>query len=421
MEVKVLGWLKQNLRTRRDWGVALTAFTPLALVVGRAPADWAVSIVAILFLFDSIVRRQWTWAKQAWVAAALLLWAYSVIRAAFIQGDEGDGLLAAFVWLRYIVFAASMVEWTLAGEKGRRWLLTASLAAVLFLSVDGLIQYVFGEDILGHKLYGSDRLTGPYKRPTLGMTIANLFTPVIFWFLSRKQNLFSILLANVCYVTIFLSGDRMGLVFASTVMIVWFFALLCVSKKYILVIVLNICFLTLLFCFSPQVAERQIQSTAATAEALPSSPYGLVWKSAWQVGAAHPLFGVGMRQFRHACTDESYGPVINPRTGDMRCYTHPHNHYMEWFSEAGLVGLLGFIGFVVTIGIGLFRRLLSNEADFVLLGLSAMLGIRLIPFFVTTSFFNNWSAIPFWLALGWAMSYKLSPINFKFPCIFKKA
>ena len=233
-----------------------------------------------------------------------------------------------------------------AEEKGRLWLLTACLAAVIFLSVDGLIQYVFGRDILGHELYG-DRLTGPYKRPTLGMTIANLFTPVIFWLLSRKQNLKSIFLANACYAAIFLSGDRMGLVFASLVMIVWFLSLMCVSKRRLLALALNLCFFAVLFGFSPHLAERQIQSTAATAEALPSSPYGLVWKSAWHVGKAHPLFGVGMRQFRHACLDENFGPSIDPKSGASRCYTHPHNHYMEWFSEEGVVGLLGFVGFVV--------------------------------------------------------------------------
>jgi O-antigen ligase len=406
MKTKILTFIKENLRTRRDWGIALTAFVPIALVMGRAPADWVVSVVAVLFLFDSLVRRQADWAKEAWVAAALFLWAYSVVRAAFIPDDAGAGLFAAFAWLRYIVFAASVTRWTLADERGRLWLIYATIASVLFMSIDGLIQYAFGRDIFGHALYLGERLTGPFKRPIFGMTIANLFAPAVFWLLMRKQYLNSVLLANVCFAAIFLSGDRMAFYFAAVIMVTWMFFFMRAKAKLWWVLVLTLCFFAALINFSPRLATRQLQSTAETVETVVSSPYGLVWKSAWDVGKDHPLFGVGIHQFRKACRDERYGPVGVPSTNSERCHTHTHNAYLEWFSEGGVVGLLGFVGFVFTVGFGLLRRVASQKADVVLWGLAAMLGVRLLPFFITTSFFNNWAAIPFWLALGWAMSYK---------------
>ncbi len=404
MESKVLRWLKNNLRTRRDWGVALTALTPLAMV-GRAVADYTVSLTAILFLFDCVVCHRWNWIKKPWVVAALLLWAYSVLRAAFIEGDGGAGLFAAFVWLRYIVFAASMAEWTLSEERGRTWLFRSSIAAVLFLSVDGFIQHVFGYDVIGNERLDV-RLTGIYKRPILGITIANLFAPGIFWLLKRKQIVNSVLLTFVCFAAVFLSGDRMGLVLASAVMLVWGFFFVRNSQNRWKAFALIACFFLGLVAFSPKLTERQIQSTAMSAKHISSSAYGLVWESAWQVGKEHPFFGVGMRQFRVACPDERLGPIIDSATGYSRCYQHPHNAYMEWFAEGGFVGLLGFAGFALTVGFCLLRRLLSRESDLVLWGLSIMLAVRLMPLFISTGFFNNWSAIPLWLAIGWAMSYK---------------
>jgi O-antigen ligase len=413
MNTKILDWLKQNLKTRRDWGIALTALTPLAMI-GRAPADYTASAAAILFLFDSILRCEWKWMKQPWVIAALLLWVYSVVRAAFVS-DGGAGLFAAFVWLRYIVFAASVVEWTLAEKRGRSWLLYTTAGSVLFLSVDGLIQYVFGHDILGHGIWDNFRLTGIYTRPILGITIANLFAPAIFWLLDRKQIFLSILLADVCLAAVFFSGDRMGLVLAAFVMLVWIFFLMHIRAKRWRNLAATFCLFAVLISLphlSPtpiqSPIERQVQSTAAAAEDIGSSPYGLVWHSAWNVGKEHPFFGVGMRQFRVFCPDERFGPVLDPKTGAPRCYTHPHNPYMEWFSEGGIAGLLCFAGFVLTVTVGIGRRLHSRESDLILWGIAAMLAIRLMPLFISTSFFNNWSAIPFWLAVGWAMSYKVS-------------
>ncbi|MDD3371914.1 MAG: hypothetical protein PHE27_08845, partial [Alphaproteobacteria bacterium] len=91
--------------------------------------------------------------------------------------------------------------------------------------------------------------------------------------------------------------------------------------------------------------------------------------------------------------------------GNPRCFIHPHNAYLEWFAEEGIVGLLGFTCFVGIVFVSLARRLVANRDSLILWGLAATVGVRLMPLFVTTSFFNNWAAVPFWLALGWAMSF----------------
>jgi O-antigen ligase len=417
MNTKILGWLKDNLRTRRDWGIALIALTPLA-IIGRAVADYTASGAAVFFLVDCLLCRKWGWLKKPWIVAALGLWAYSVIRAMFIP-HGGAEVFAAFAWLRYIVFAASVSEWAITEERGRMWLFYSATAAVLFLSIDGFIQYIFGYDLVGHPIFEGTRLTSVYARPMLGITIANFFALAIFGLLERRKIIGSILLADLCLATAFLSGDRMGLILAALIGLIWFFFLMRVSVKRVRDGSLAVGLFIALVATAPHVTfrpapatpqqevssplERQIVSTAATAKKIGSSAYGLVWKSALAVGEANPFFGVGIRQFRVACLDERFGPVTDPATGILRCYTHPHNSYLEWFSEGGFVGLLGFAAFAATVLIGTLRKLWAREAGPVLWGLSALLAVRLMPLFISTSFFNNWSAIPFWLALGWVL------------------
>jgi O-antigen ligase len=396
-------------------GAALTALTPVALVVGRAAADVVVSAVAVLFLFDSLRQRRFEWAKQGWVAAALALWAYTVVRAAFVPFENG-GIVVALGWVRYILFAASLAKWALATERGRTWLLVSASAAVAFLSVDALIQYVLGQDLLGRPLQG-DRLTGIYKKPVLGMTIALLFAAPVFWLLQRKEVWKALLLADVCLVTVFLSGDRMGLILAAFVMMVWLFWLVKADARRWKYLLMSVAVFVGLVAAAPHLtqrqvkapSERQIGGTLATIKEMDNSPYALVWKSALNVGAHNPLFGVGIKQFRMACPDGRFGPEADAKTGYSRCYLHPHNAYMEWFAEGGAFGLVGFVGFVAVIAVSLWRRLWAPGADLILWGLAAVVGMRLMPLFVSTSFFHNWAAIPFWLALGWAMSYQPRP------------
>jgi O-antigen ligase len=406
----IIAWFRQNIKTRQDVAAFLTASTPVALAMERAPADSVVSITAVLFLCDSVARRNWGWVKQPWVATSLALWFYSVIRACFIPHGASN-IFAAFVWVRYIVFAASAATWILTEEKGRHWLARGVMASVLFLSIDALVQYIFGFDVIGHTKFQDFRLTATFNRPIVGITIANLFAPAIFWLLQKKQIRDAAVLAGLGFAAIFLSGERMALLLGLAIVAPWIYFLLRNHKNLWRGLIVVPCLLALLLVVAPLTAKRQIQSTVATIEHFGSSAYGLVWNSALEVGEDFPLFGVGIHQFRNVCPDPRYGPLIDPTSDRPRCFTHAHNIYLEWFSEGGLAGLLGFAGFVTTVFAGLIRRFRVHKDDIVLWGLAAMLTIRLAPFFVSTSFFNNWSAIPFWLYLGWAMSYRLRPVK----------
>jgi len=406
-------WLKNNTNTLESIGSLLIAATPIALVAGRAAADVAVSIAAILFLFDSIRNNRWSWAKEPWSIAALSLWAFGIAREGLLS-QGAYPITETLAWVRYIIFAASVKTWALATTQSRKRLLISTITAVAFLSADGLFQYIFGKDIFGRPRtelsnIGVFRLTGLYRRPILGITIANLFAPAIFWLLEEKKIKASATLAILCMTTVFLSGDRMGLMMAIAIMGVWGLLLIKEIRKKWMIAAIAVILSLALAVSAPDMAKRQIASTAKTITNLTSSAYWMAWKSAWDVGKDNLAFGVGIRQFRVTCPDEKYGPLIDEKTGYSRCYNHPHNIYMEWFAEYGIVGLIGMIALSATILAEIIRRIARGSTSPLLLGVGMMLAIRLLPVFASTSFFSSWSAIPFWLALGWAMSYPTIP------------
>jgi O-antigen ligase len=116
--------------------------------------------------------------------------------------------------------------------------------------------------------------------------------------------------------------------------------------------------------------------------------------------------------------DENYyiGPKYNFKKNDIlfanydfggRCNTHPHNIYMQFFSEIGILGFLFFFIMFCYVTIHLFKILFKflsgrflekNEKSKFFLMLSIFLAM--FPFFPSGSYFNNWMLIISYLPIG---------------------
>jgi O-antigen ligase len=87
---------------------------------------------------------------------------------------------------------------------------------------------------------------------------------------------------------------------------------------------------------------------------------------------------------------------------EERCYTHPHQIYVEWLVETGAIGFVGFLANIVLSSRNLISSLRRIDAlEYPLaVGASAALIVFLWPLRSSMSFFSNWNAILFWLMLG---------------------
>jgi O-antigen ligase len=109
-----------------------------------------------------------------------------------------------------------------------------------------------------------------------------------------------------------------------------------------------------------------------------------------------------MKNFRIACDD----PVIGlPEKLPMRCATHPHNRYLEFLTESGVPGFVGFVALVAAWGRRLWQGWHMQPRNVWLMGpMTAIVMVFLWPFGPTSSFFSNWFGVMFWVSLGWALA-----------------
>lgn len=395
-----LYWLHRTARF-------LTILCPLLIVAGPAPGDVAASIIAIFFLLHSALTRNWQWLQTRWVQLLLVLWVYMCARNLLLP--ETHAVLRSASWLRFPIFAAALAFWILPDAGTRDWLRKTLIAAVAFLAFDTLLQYATGSDLLGRESFpyqGGLRLTGPFGNPRVGVTILWLMFPAIFWCVGHAAPRIKVagaLLGIAAALAVFASGERMALL----LMIISFGAALLFLPRaryaMLLVAVVGLSIGWFMTHNNPKLQQRQVNATKEEVTAFGESAYGQTWKSSLHIGMAHPLIGIGSKQFQPVCKQPAYG-ATDDYSLRQRCPMHPHNLYLEWLVEYGLIGLGLFIAAVICWG----RLALTGWhvwwKEPLTTGLLITMGARLWPVSVVTSQFVSWSAVPFWLIAGWLLA-----------------
>jgi O-antigen ligase len=156
---------------------------------------------------------------------------------------------------------------------------------------------------------------------------------------------------------------------------------------------------------SPKLYHREVESTAHVIADLGSTHYGIIFGSALEIARDHPIFGVGMHNYERACLEPQYGPEKVGPDQLPRCPGHPHNFYLQWLAEGGVIGLGLFVAFAVLSLRELVRWRSANRDNLIFYGLAVSLALRFWPLTSGTSFFSSWSAAPLFLVLGWSLAY----------------
>jgi O-antigen ligase len=378
----------------------LVPLVPVALVSLSGVADVFCSVLGILFLLRAVMQRTVAGLDRPWVIVFLILWIYLCFRS-IVALRPGESLGEAAILLRYPVFAVAVSQ-VLRNADDRERLATVAAWSSLFLSVDAILQYCVGYDIVGQPQLGGVRLTGPSGKPRVGVTIAWLFLPPLLALVQRRQWLWAAALGCTSVLAIILSGERMALATLGLDGVGLLILLPQWRRPILAVFGAAAALLILVIAVEPAIYQREVASSLQIATRFDQSPYGVIWNSDVAIASEYPTFGVGMKNYRYVCPDPSFGPLF-PIPNYPRCSTHPHNYYVEWLIAGGIPSL---VAFVIAMGL-LLRDLLvhGDRRNLLFAGLVATILMRLWPLAPTTSFFLSWSAIPLFLVIGWALSY----------------
>jgi O-antigen ligase len=400
--------------------VALTLAVPLFLILGRGLADATMGVVSLAFLFRSWRNQDWTWAATQWFRVALVTTGYMVISAAFAEFETKDALISAIGWVRFPLFVMALTTWIWPQPQTQKYFMKWMIVLLVLICVDTWWQFLTGTSLSGNPQPDYvGRLTGPLKRMLVGVLLLRLSWPVIghafAWAVQQRHilraSLLPLALTAVIGMTILISGERVA--FALFALCAFFFA--CGAKQLRQLIfgcgIIGALAAVAIVLYTPSLNHRMLKDTDRVVSNLSQSAYTAVWTNGLVAWRYAPIMGIGPNNFVPMCEKlgKDSGFLNEQRDFDgMKCTRHPHNIYLEWAAETGLIGLALFLTMValwIRQTWQAFRR--ADDIGHYYQRLGCV--VALIPFFwplmSTMSFFSNWSAVIFW----WVLAVILSP------------
>ena len=402
---------------------------PALLISGAFLSDLGLSLVAILFLINSIKNNLKKYYNNYYFKF-FFIFCLILILSSLLSDNILISLKNSLFYFRFGIF--SLCFWYLL-EKNPfllKYLFISMLLCFSSLIVDGYIQFLFGKNLFGQALYNDYRVSSFFgSELILGSYMARFF-PILFAlfiFLDQsKKNKLILFFMTIVFILaeglIFISGERLALFFMNLSAV---FIILMIKEYKIYRLwtyILSLCLIIVLMSFFPNSKERFIDKTIYDFTRntddkvyIFSKPHNDMYITGYRIFLDNKFFGVGPRQFRNTCDQDKYN------VSEYSCETHPHNTYIELLSEAGILAFLLVAGLFIlicylSIKHFVFKLMWDKKGiinDFEVCLLSAIL-ISLWPFSPSGSFFNNWMSIVYYFPVGlllWQRAKSKNPIK----------
>ena len=395
----------------------LFLFIPLALVTGPFIPDLIVSLIALSTLIMLLTKKiKINLSKSKFLLVLLIFYFYLLFNSLIISNEVYHSLGNSLFYFRFILFFVGINYLFQSNFELSRKLFIVLIFTCIIISIDAIAQYLIGVNSLGYQ-YRDGRLSGLFGKELIIGSYMMKFLPILittYLLFDKNLNnkikyLFFISFFMIFFVII-ASGERAALL--SLILFIFLSSFIYLSfKKLIFFLVAFISLLSIFILSNEGTKQRYFYDFKDEVfyesekkniyDYIPKNHSGL-FQTSINIGKNNIIFGSGVNSFRFECSN--YRPYV--------CNTHPHNTYLQIFSELGLVGLV----FICILFLALFykylliytQRLKSNYPinTNVIMVIASI--VSFFPIMTNGNFFNNYLSILYFITLTFTFN-----VNFK--------
>ena len=162
--------------------VILFSLIPFFLITGPFLSDFAVSLIALLFLVYCFKKKNFTYFKNKYFYFFLIFWLYLLFNS-MINNFNIDSLKISFFYFRYGIFVVAIVSLLEVNDKFIKYFFYIIFICFVALIFDGFYEYFFEET--------SDRVSSFFNdEKILGSYLSRLW-PIFFglsiFFFNKKD------------------------------------------------------------------------------------------------------------------------------------------------------------------------------------------------------------------------------------------
>ncbi len=415
---------------------------PLFLITGPAIPDIVITLGVIFGIFYIFFEKEYeNFIKLNLFRISIIFW-LSLIFISFFSYNKTYSFQDSLIFIRFLLIPFFCYFVFFRDKKFFERLLLVLFIIVVFVSIDTLYQFVnytskdgFNEDLFGFKSNWYGRLTGPFGDeliPGSYLSKFGLFGFVCLISIKKLENniiiqsLYLSLIILVCYV----SGERMAFATFSLSLLLLFVFLDGYRKSIILSILIGALFIFLATYLHPfyndfnviestqyhqgkkiekffpcendteKICSKIINIQPSFFEVIrnfDTSAYGEIYLLSIKMFLDNPITGIGINNFQYLC---NYNELYKDMMINYECASHPHNIYIQWLTEGGLIVFISFILFLFF----LIKFIVNNTGDKKYKIISVMIIVIMFwPIMSTGSLTKNWFGVTTFFIIGLCM------------------
>jgi len=423
---------------------------PILLITGPALPDISITLCALFFLFNFIViKKDYNFLTDSFFLVSVIFW-FSIIFISFFAFNKTLSFQNAIIFVRLLIIPTIGYFLFLNNEHKLTNIIKIIFLCVVFVLIDTLFQFFnyrsevgFQNDILGFSSNWYGRLTGPFGNelvPGAYVSKFGLLGYLFFLFIKKNKylNFFEISYLSLIGLVCFASGERMAL---ATYFLALFFLLIFLKNKrfvFFSSISLSIFLITLTIFFHPFYNDYKVINSTHLHQGLTiekyfdcpentlkkctkiinlqpsfikvlqnfsSSAYGEIYKVGLSMFLDNPITGVGISNYQTNCINiNKYKKLMV----NYDCASHPHNLYIQWLSEGGIITFSSFLFLLFSIIYFLYYGCNNNIFKFVSI---ACILILFWPIMSTGSLIKNWNGVLTFYIIAICISLNRVKIN----------
>ena len=385
----------------------LISIVPLTIVFG--PSVSLFNILLIVLLFSITLKFLKINLKEKKIFYLLVsLYIYFIFNS-FISIDYKEGVFRNFGFIRFIILFLAINLFYRNSVASFKFLNIWSII-ILVVVFDSFVEFIFGQNLLGYGDEFGGRIVSFFKdEPIVGAYLLGFNFIIIGYLFEKfykkdiKLKIFLFLILFILVGCVLVTGERSNGIKA----IIGLFIFLFLNNKISLKTKISIFLFSLIFSFLiitnsnylkiryGQQLFSQLFDVSKRDQFIENNIYLKLYKSGLAVFIDNPIFGVGNKNYR-VITTKNIEKKIND---NYILNTHPHQIYIEFLSEHGIVGTIILLSiFFYLIFKNLKTIILSRNS--IQLGCFTYLVLNFIPILPSGSFFNDFSSTLFWINLS---------------------
>lgn len=339
--------------------IFLIFLLPLAYVLGNAAIN-ILFLVYLIYFFTKKNKNFFNKIKFDYFLIIMVLLVYLIFNSVLNYEYVDHKKVLSFIKLLILPI---ILYFLFTNKNILFFFFFSSLFLSILLSLDIFFQYFNnGYDIFGNSpgkdfcdfekkntINPCSRLSGFFGDELIAGTYLFFFgtTSSIYFYLKTKKNI-NLLFSIIIFLALILTGDRSPIIFQ-----IIFFSFLFIfykgnKKKIALIILTTLSLGIIIFKNNSYLDNRinyfseRIDNHSNLYEAFKSTPWGAHYILSVRIGNDRPLIGYGIGSFKKICKEPKYEDKTLAK-GYNNCSNHPHNIYLEIYSELGILGLIIFL------------------------------------------------------------------------------